>query len=994
MSTEAPETPVARRFAAALEGVDERRTRVPYATYLRAFLQAEPSFATSPEQRPRLADAIAELADAGVIAPSRALETSQEPPLPRFLVLLDRTSDSPVAAEASRYPWRPELAWAARLPLRASEFEALRAIQAFLRDRGVSAPVVPMAERSLELFGSEKRLDALARNRRLFRPGRLSLDALRVRECAPPFVWRRVGSGPVVLVLENVATYHSIIATLPPDSPVGLVVFGAGGNFAASVAYLRELPGEAEIAQPLTSIRYFGDLDRRGLEIPITADVTAREAGLPSVRPAIGLWARLLAVGRSQPQPEVPRDVAERLCSWLPWSLSARAATVLAGGSRLAQEAVGTDLLSRDKSWAYWAALGPPGCESIGRPRGDLHRPRAAHSRPTSTGVDALSVADDETMRLPNTSSEWAEWVPASRTRNFVRGDPILDWLHLFGRNAAFVRDDERPGYDPRCDFRRFVLERGVAFEGRVLRLLGERTEIVRIATDPADARSFDKARRTVDAMRAGVKAVAQGVLRNPERSTFGVADLLIRSDVIAEWFPELISADEAAMPAPGLGHDGFHYRPIDVKFHTFDLLQDGHVGLSAGQLAYAVQVWLYADALGRIQGYTPSASYLLGRSWTCGDDRGDGCFERLARVDHDRWLPNREATIEYVAREAIKWVRRLHADGASWSALPIPTVPELYPHARNTEDAPWHAAKAEIADSLRELTLLPRMNPHRRAAAHALGLRRWDDDGVSATALGITAEEGAAQCDVVLAANRSPHPVVIPSRVERVRDWRTPATVEFYVDLETVSNLGDDLIGLPAVGGQALVFQIGCGQLTSDGSWRFEQWTADRLDRASEGTVLSAWLAHLVHVCRTANASLSESRILHWSPAEPVSVETTYDAARRRHPELPWPDSLPWFDVLNELVRREPIGVTGAFSFGLKPIAKAMKQAGLIETTWESGPTDGLGAMIGAFWCDAEAARHNTAMSTIPLMAEIGRYNEIDCRAMAEVIRWLRLNR
>ena len=33
-----------------------------------------------------------------------------------------------------------------------------------------------------------------------------------------------------MLVLENVATYHSIIATLPPDSPVGFVVFGAGGR--------------------------------------------------------------------------------------------------------------------------------------------------------------------------------------------------------------------------------------------------------------------------------------------------------------------------------------------------------------------------------------------------------------------------------------------------------------------------------------------------------------------------------------------------------------------------------------------------------------------------------------------------------------------------------------------------------------------------------------------------------------------------------------------
>ncbi len=49
---------------------------------------------------------------------------------------------------------------------------------------------------------------------------------------------------------------------------------------------------------------------------------------------------------------------------------------------------------------------------------------------------------------------------------------------------------------------------------------------------------------------------------------------------------------------------------------------------------------------------------------------------------------------------------------------------------------------------------------------------------------------------------------------------------------------------------------------------------------------------------------------------------------------------------------------VRGAFDFGLKSIAKAMHAAGLIETTWGDGPTDGLGAMVGAWWCDAEAAR------------------------------------
>jgi predicted RecB family nuclease len=32
--------------------------------------------------------------------------------------------------------------------------------------------------------------------------------------------------------------------------------------------------------------------------------------------------------------------------------------------------------------------------------------------------------------------------------------------------------------------------------------------------------------------------------------------------------------------------------------------------------------------------------------------------------------------------------------------------------------------------------------------------------------------------------------------------------------------------------------------------------------------------------------------------------------------------------------------------------------------------------------------------MRELELMQEIGRYNEVDCRAMAEIVAWLRANR
>lgn len=133
-------------------------------------------------------------------------------------------------------------------------------------------------------------------------------------------------------------------------------------------------------------------------------------------------------------------------------------------------------------------------------------------------------------------------------------------------------------------------------------------------------------------------------------------------------------------------------------------------------------------------------------------------------------------ASLGELAEAAVHWVRLLRQEGAQWTVLPTPSRPELYPHMRFTEDAPWHAAKREIGAALAELTLLPRMNPRLRRQALERGLDGWTTEGVSALALGIANAAGAAQCDAVLGANRSTEPVVLPQQIV-VSDasWRTP---------------------------------------------------------------------------------------------------------------------------------------------------------------------------------------------------------------------------
>lgn len=329
-------SPKAARLAAELETGDTRTVRLP--ELWRLYGRADPASATRPTRRADLAAAITELAAAGVLTPSKKAADSGTPPLPAQVTLPAPAASVTAAALARAVAWRPELAWAASARLTVGQVGLLQAVNVWLRDRGRDADVVPLRERSLELFGYEKRLDTMV-STSLFGPDRLSLGLLRTFRAHPPLPVRRVGDGPILLVVENADTFDTLRKALTAGSGhrVGWIAWGAGAGFEASVLSIGELPEVTEVA-------YFGDLDAVGLRIATSAARTAATERLPVVRPAHGLYRLLLDHG--VPQPGQP-SADGALAGWLAEpSAVARAARLLTEGARIPQEAVSARALA------------------------------------------------------------------------------------------------------------------------------------------------------------------------------------------------------------------------------------------------------------------------------------------------------------------------------------------------------------------------------------------------------------------------------------------------------------------------------------------------------------------------------------------------------------------------------------------------------------------------------------------------------------------------
>ena len=486
----------------------------------------------------------------------------------------------------------------------------------------------------------------------------------------------------------------------------------------------------------------------------------------------------------------------------------------------------------------------------------------------------------------------------------------------MYGEAKGFRRDDTFDDYNERLVFPPFIMEQGSRFEAAVTAHLASFHELTTISQDRDDVRDLETAQRTFNALADGRPIVHQAVLWNPESKTYGAADFLIRSDVFDTLFPGHLTAGEAATAAPDLGGP-WHYVVVDAKFTTIHLSAQGEVGNSGSSAAYKVQLYIYNDALSRLQGYTPRWTFLLGRGWEQRPERGTNAMERLGPVSMG-------AELQGQAEIATAWVRRLRAEGEQWHPLPTPTVPELWPSGG---DWPWKNAVKQIVGELDDLTQLWQVGAEKRNKAVREGITSWRDPRATAESLGVSGPTYRPVLEAILDVHRNEGPVVRPAHVRAAEsEWREQPPLEFFVDFEYVSDLNDDFSTFPERGGQTIIFMIRCGHM-EDGEWKFAQFITDRLDEPSEARAIDAWLAHMLET-QSRLGGEEEPRLFHWAPAEEINYETAYNSARKRHPAKGWP-VVNWFDLLRKVVRKEPVVVRDSMGFGLKSVARAFHEHG-----------------------------------------------------------------
>ena len=583
---------------------------------------------------------------------------------------------------------------------------------------------------------------------------------------------------------------------------------------------------------------------------------------------------------------------------------------------------------------------------------------------------------------------DWNDWVAATSTRNYLLDDGILDVIETKGSALTKINTNYQDKFlktvnNRSNNFVTSIMEQGVKFEKKIIQLIISKVgqnNVINIGGD-TNPRSRDKYLNTIKAMNDGIPIIYQGILRNYKNKTYGIPDLL----VLRNFLPELITKIPLAVER-GAAKLPFndHYVVIDIKFKTLPLTTDGiHLRNEGPMKAYKGQLCVYNEALGVIQGYKPSAAFIMGWKWKYVSKTieyyGDNCFDRLGRINYT----GVDKSYVEKTKKAVKWINNVRTNGHTWdlSKVPLPH-PELYPNMCNQYDYPYHKLKEAFAEDIEEISLLWKCGAKHRKIAHAKGIYSWKDQKISPEMLGIGGDYTTKILSRVIEANNSVANVQPKYITNNYANWKNRVGIEFFVDFEMTCSVFTEFDDLPYADGQTLIFMIGVGCVIN-GVWNFKNFTVNALSSDGEYEICQQFYQYIKDMSKD---EFETPSIYHWSPAEP----SAWSRACNRHK---FSCVLNWVDLL-KVFHEEPIGVKGCLNFGLKNIAKAFHKHGYIKTIWENGPcSDGADAAIGAYKVDQNIKKYGGSFKEAPLIKDIEKYNEVDCKVLEEIITYLRKN-
>lgn len=270
------------------------RRRVPIPLLRQIFFELKPELHEHPDRNSYFRAALESLTNYGFATlPKRkaSWDLASTPPLPHWIQLTVSPGHSSV--DAFSIAWVNEMSFCIHMTNPAQLADAIKINQYLIANPEVKQDKIPLRERSLEIFGDEKRLDSIVSRGTLF-GGRLSLDIIGAF-CVPLPIPHETFEclGRPILLIENHHTFWSL-CRWNTEALIYSAIAYTGGSRAP-----KHEEGILALAQALDTrcVEYFGDIDFRGVLILSTLVIALRTKHQLNANPAQKFYSWLVNHG-------------------------------------------------------------------------------------------------------------------------------------------------------------------------------------------------------------------------------------------------------------------------------------------------------------------------------------------------------------------------------------------------------------------------------------------------------------------------------------------------------------------------------------------------------------------------------------------------------------------------------------------------------------------------------------------------------------------------
>jgi hypothetical protein len=548
---------------------------------------------------------------------------------------------------------------------------------------------------------------------------------------------------------------------------------------------------------------------------------------------------------------------------------------------------------------------------------------------------------------------ERKNFVSPSQLRNYILNDPLIDYLDYYRINTLHeIPNRERTNSIASNDFEEFIKLKGIDFEKKIM----DQFKYKIFTVDGII--SEETYLTTINALKNNEPIIYQGVLFDFKNKTYGRPDLIIRGDFLKKIFNEEVK-------------DNVYYI-IDIKFSTINISScEKYITNSNGVAVYKSQILIYMNAINEILNQNNNLAFILGKRYSITKNGTKNTiynddYSKVAKINYETY----DLKYNIIVKNAIDWIFKLRSEGSKWKLLPKPSVNELYPNMSNNKDGKWRPLKKELAEEIKELTLIVNVGYTERINAFSKGIYSYDDIRCNSINLGIKGTKKNIVDNIIEINSSSCLDIIKPNIIKyNKNNWRRclDHQMEFYLDYETTTDFDKD----------NFIFMIGIGHKVKE--WNFKCFIIEDKSKESQKKMFAQFWDYINN--KLIEMNKQEAIFIHWTDAEP----SFYNRAQK---EFHLPNKA--FLDLYKVFINEPISIKGALNYSLKTIGNAMYKLNLINTFWDSNSkcSNGLDALV-----QANKIYYNIENLETNNMTDITNYNEIDCKVLCEILEYLRLN-